>query len=84
MPRRIWMTSAAVDGAEPVLSGSPPVTARVMAMMPIRVSSQPRTKPSALRVPRRELRTRMNAVRGRGSSAIARPMRMRSIVVAAS
>jgi hypothetical protein len=55
----------------------------VTTTMPMRVTIQPKTKPRPLRVPPSELRTRMNAVRGIGSSATARPMRMRSIVVAA-
>src|SRR4249919_1521357 len=45
-PSTIFATNDAVDGAEPDLSGFPPVTNRVITITPAKVRTHPRMKPS--------------------------------------
>ncbi len=71
-------TSAAIEGAELGAGGLLWVTSSVPAMMIAIDASQPNMKAAPFRTPRLDARINRNGVSEIGSSAIARPITMRS------
>src|SRR5271165_2114145 len=76
-PRASFTARAAVDGAVLGAGGFPCVVKTTQATTTTRQASQPSTNTRPLRVPFSLLSSRMNAVSGKGSREIPRPMSTR-------